>query len=150
MLQASRNRHHSALNTLNKTTPFLSISHSNHGGVTPYDKTNKLAKQLVNAAPQFISLSLQPIRDVDELSFRNLLSTADPQFALPYQTYFTTKVIPDLYSSVHGQIESQLASIDYCTIIMVYMVSSPPSHYHDLQSKIIILTNESNIMFVTL
>ena len=102
--------------TLSKATPFLLISNSNHGGVKPYDKSSKRAKQLVNAAAQFTSLSLQPIRVVDEPSFRNLLSTADPRFELPHRTHFSTKVIPDLYYSVRGQIETQLASIDYCTI----------------------------------
>ena len=100
--------------TLSIATPFLSTS--GRGGVKPYDKTSKRATQLVNATAKFISLSLQPIRVVDEPSFRNLLSTADPRFELPHRTYFTTKVIPDLYYSVRGQIEAQLATTDYCTI----------------------------------
>ena len=112
--------------TLSKATPFLSISHSNHGSVRPYDKTSKRAKQLVTATAQFISLSLQPITVVDEPSFRNLLSTADPRLELPHRTYFTTKVIPDLYYSVRGQIESQLASIDYWTITTDLWTSSHP------------------------
>ena len=127
VLSAQGKQKQAPLNTLSKATPFLSISHSNHGGVRPYDKTSKRAKQLVNATAQFISLSLQPIRVVDEPSFRNLLSTADPRFELPHQTYFTTKVISDLYYSVHGQIESQLASIDYCTITTDLWTSS---HQH--------------------
>ena len=116
------------LNTLSKVMPFLSISHSNHGSVRPYDKTSRWAKQLANATAQFISLSLQPIRVVDELSFRNLLSTVDPWFELPHQTYFTTKVIPDFYYSVHGQIESQLAFNDYCTITTDMWTSSHQHH----------------------
>ena len=116
VLSAQGKQKQALLNTLSKTMPFLLISHSNNGGVRPYDKTSKWAKQLVSATAQFISLSLQPIRVVDEPSFRNLLSTAHPRFELPHQTYFTTKVMPDLYYSVCGQIESQLTSIDYCTI----------------------------------
>ena len=113
--------------TLSSKAPFLSISDSNHGGVKPYDKTSKRAKQLVNATAQFISLSLQPIRVVDEPSFRNLLCTADPRFELPHRTHFRTKVIPDLYYSVRGEIEAQLSSIDYCTITTDLWTSS---HQH--------------------
>ena len=116
------------MNTFSKATLFLSISHSNHGVVRPYNKTSKWARQLVNATAQFIGLSLQPIRVVDEPTFRNLLSTVDPQFELPHQTYFTTKVIPDLYYSVCGQIESQLVSIDYCTITTDLWTSSHQHH----------------------
>ena len=90
--------------TFSRVTLLLSISDSNHGDVKPYDKTSKRAKQLVNATTHFISLSFHPIRVVDEPSFRNLLSTADPWFELPHQTHFSTKVIPDLYYSVCGQI----------------------------------------------
>ena len=54
---------------LSTAAPFLSINDSKHGGVKPYDKSSRRAKQLVNATAQFISLSLQPIRVVDEPSF---------------------------------------------------------------------------------
>jgi len=82
---------------LSATTPFLSISDSKDSGAKPHDKgtCSKRAKQLINATAKFISLSLQPIRVVDEPSFRNLLSTADPQFELPHRMHFSTKVIPD-------------------------------------------------------
>ena len=110
--------------TLSIATPFLSTS--DRGGVKPYDKTSKRATQLVNATAKFISLSLESIRVV-EPSFRNLLSTADPRFELPHRTYFTTKVIPDLYYSVRGQIEAQLAITDYCTITTDLWTSS---HQH--------------------
>jgi len=83
--------------------PFLSINDSKHGGVKPYDKSNRQAKQLVNATAQFISLSLQPIRVVDEPSFRNLLSTADTQFELPHRTHFSTRYM-------------EIAPVQYCTI----------------------------------
>ena len=127
VLSAQGKQKQAPLHTLSKVTPFLSISHSNHDSVRPYGKTSKQAKQLVNATAQFISLSLQPIRVVDKPSFRNLLSTADPRFELPHRTYFTTKIIPDLYYSVRGQIESQLAFIDYCTITTDLWTSS---HLH--------------------
>ena len=113
--------------TLTMATPFLSINDSKHASPKPYDRASKRAKQLVNATTQFISLGLQPIRVVDEPSFRNLLSTADPRFELPHQTHFSTKVIPDLYYSVCGQIEAQLASVDYCTITTDLWTSS---HQH--------------------
>ena len=73
-------------------------------------------RQLVNATAGFISLSLQPIRVVDEPSFRNLLSTAESCFDLPHRMHFSNKVLPELYDTVHGHIEAQLASTDYCTI----------------------------------
>ena len=112
---------------ISKATPFLLISDSNHGGVKPYDKTSKRAKQLVNATAEFISLSLQLVRVVDEPNFRNLLSTVDPRFDLPHRTHFSTKVIPDLYYIVRGQIEARLASTDYCTITTDLWTSS---HQH--------------------
>ena len=102
--------------TLTMAMPFLSINDLKHAGPKPYDRASKRAKQLVNATTQFISLGLQPITAVDEPSFRNSLSTADPRFELPHRTHFSTKVIPVLYYSVPGQIEAQLASVDYCTI----------------------------------
>ena len=115
------------MNELSRATPFLSISNSNRGGIKPYDKTSKREKQLVNATAEFISLSLQPIRVVDEPSFRNLLSTADPRFDLPHQTHFSNKVIPDLYDAVRGHIEAQLAYTNYCTITTDLWTSS---HQH--------------------
>ena len=102
----------------------MSISNSNRGGAKPYDKTSKRAKQLVNATAEFISLNLQPIRAVDE---PNLLSTADPRFDLLHRTHFSNKVIPDLYDTVRGHIEAQLASTDYCTITTDLWTSS---HQH--------------------
>ena len=127
VLSAQGKQKQALLYTLSKATPFSLISHSNHGSVRPYDKASKRVKQLVNAIAQFVSLSLQPIRVNNEQSFRNLLSMVDPWFELPHRTYFTTKVIPDLYNSVCGQIESQLASIDYCTITTDLWTSS---HQH--------------------
>ena len=127
VLSAQGKKNQAPSNELSRATPFLSISNSNRGGVKPYDKTSKRAKQLVSTTAEFISLSLQPIRVVDEPNFRNLLSTADPHFDLPHQTYFSNKVIPDLYDTVHGHIEAQLASTDYCTITTNLWTSS---HQH--------------------
>ena len=112
--------------TICTTPPFLSINSASQG-VKPYDKSSKRAKQLVNATAEFVSLSLQPIRIVDDPSFRNLLTIADPRFDIPHRTHFSTKVIPDLYYSVRGQIESQLASINYCTVTTDLWTSS---HQH--------------------
>ena len=53
VLSAQGKQKQAPLNTLSKAMPFLSISHSNHGGVRPYDKTSKRAKQLVTATAQF-------------------------------------------------------------------------------------------------
>ena len=127
VLSAKGKKNQVPSNELSRATPFLSISNSNRGGIKPYDKTSKRAKQLVNATAEFISLSLQPIRVVDEPSFRNLFSTADPHFDLPHRTHFSNKVIPDLYDTVCGHIEAQLASTDYCTITTDLWTSS---HQH--------------------
>ena len=113
--------------TLSTSGPFLAVKDSTHGAAKPNDKASKRAKQLINATAEFITLSLQPIRVVDEPSFRNLLSTADPCFDLPHRTHFSTKVIPDLYNSVQGEIEAQLNSVDYCTITTDMWTSS---HQH--------------------
>ena len=72
--------------TLSTSGPFLAVKDSTHGAAKPYDKASKRAKQLINASAEFITLSLQPIRVVDEPRFRNLLSTADPRFDLPHRT----------------------------------------------------------------
>ena len=82
--------------TLSTTTPFLSINDLKHGGIKPYDKASKQAKQLVNATAQFISLGFQPIRVVDnqtKLQKLILLSTADPWFELPHRKHFSTKTL---------------------------------------------------------
>ena len=122
MLNAQGKQKQAPSKTLSIVTPFLLTN--DRGGVKPYDKTSKQATQLVNTTAKFVSLSLQLIGVVDEPSFRNLLSTAVPRFELTHRIYFTTKVIPDLYYLVHGQIEAQLATTDYCTITTDLWTSS--------------------------
>ena len=58
----------------------------------PYAKDSKQARHLVSATADFIWQGLQPISVVDELSFRTLLTIADPKFQLPHRTYFSTKI----------------------------------------------------------
>ena len=84
--------------------------------VKPYPRSSKWAEMLVQSTTKFIALSLQPVSVVDEPSFRSLLAKADPRFELPHRTHFATKVIPQLYVTVHNRIEEQLRDVGHCTI----------------------------------
>ena len=64
----------------------------------------------------FIALSLQSVSVVDEPSFQSLLAKADARFELPHRTHFATKVISEMYSTVHSRIEEQLREVNHCTI----------------------------------
>ena len=67
----------------------------------PFPHDSEKHKRLVNATADFICQGLQPLRVVDEVSFRGLLEIAEPRFQLPHRTHFTDKVIPAiLWSAV--------------------------------------------------
>ena len=78
----------------------------------PYGKESVRYKQLVNATAGFICEGLQPVRVVDEPTFRNLLSLADPRFVLPHRTSFSEKVLPEKYLAVRTSIEHELAAVE--------------------------------------
>ena len=82
----------------------------------PFSSDSMKHKRLVDATADFICQSLQPLRIVDEISFRTLLQTAEPRFQLPHRAHFTTKVIPTKYRQVRAGIEQQLATVEKCTL----------------------------------
>ena len=82
----------------------------------PFPSDSIKHKRLVDATATFICQSLQPLRIVDDSSFRTLLQTAEPRFQLPHRTHFTTKVIPTKYRQVRAGIEQQLATVEKCTL----------------------------------
>ena len=87
----------------------------------------------MRAIGTFIALSLQPVNIVDKLSFRMLLSEADPRFGLPHRTHFATKVMLQMYVSVWDRIEKQLREVDHCTITTDLWTSSHQrSHFVDI------------------
>ena len=82
----------------------------------PFPHDSEKHKRLVNATADFICQGLQPLRVVDEVSFRGLLEIAEPRFQLPHRTHFTDKVIPAKYRAVRASVENQLATIEQCTM----------------------------------
>ena len=82
---------------------------------TPFQQDSVRHNELVNATANFITQSLQPIRVVDEPSFRRLLQIAEPRFKLPHHTHFTDKVIPRKYHELRATVEKDLTAIEKCT-----------------------------------
>ena len=99
--------------TSSKSGPSQPKIASAFAGSTPYEKTSRRHIQITNAVTDFICNKMLPIRTVDDRSFKSLLQTLDPRYALPGRNFFSKTEIPRLYEEKRSLILAELKSVHY-------------------------------------
>ena len=71
---------------------------------------------MVEAIGNFIVCDMQPLSVVKNAGFKQLMYIAKPRFKVPFRTYFTNTVIPDMYTCKRVKTENVLSSVQYCSV----------------------------------
>ena len=67
-----------------------------------------------------IALDSQPFSIVEEVGFKRLMKVLKPNYELPSRKYFTSNIIPTIYSRVGAKIKKsidQASNLSFTTVI---------------------------------
>ena len=66
------------------------------------------ARRVHEAIGRMIAVDVQPYSVVEDVGFKNVLTTLEPRYTVPSRKYFSTKIIPELYDSMRERVQSAI------------------------------------------
>lgn len=78
---------------------------------TPYDRKTQRWKDITKSITIHICKDMVPIQTVEKPGFTAMIKTLEPRYILPTRKYFSIKEIPQLYSEIRDQVQSEIANV---------------------------------------
>lgn len=85
---------------------------------TKYTTSSQQHKTITDAMTRCIAESMLPVRLVDSVSFRDMVTALNPQYALPSRTHFRYVAIPALYNKVKLTVEEEMRNVTSYSLTM--------------------------------
>ena len=85
---------------------------SSFAKVQKYHRDSQRWKTCTRAVTKYLAKEMVSFRTVEKQSFKDLLTTLDPQYELPGRKYISGTEIPQLYKEVRCEVEQLLAGVD--------------------------------------
>nr|XP_012224904.1 PREDICTED: zinc finger BED domain-containing protein 4-like [Linepithema humile] len=117
MIKHLQNKH---ITEYNENFQSQSAENKKQSNIADYVKTqkwninDKKSLNLHKAIGEMIALDNQPFSIVTDIGFQKLMECAEPRYKIPFKTYFSETVIPDIYEKCRIKILKDIENISNC------------------------------------
>ncbi|XP_060077513.1 E3 SUMO-protein ligase ZBED1-like [Ylistrum balloti] len=74
------------------------------------------AKMITKSIAEFFVQDLRPFSVVENIGFRRMINTLEPQYTIPSRQHFTDKIIPEMYDKVKSELLGDLEKAEAVSV----------------------------------
>ena len=82
----------------------------------PYKTDSARWKRCTEKVTRHLCKDMKPFNTVESDSFKDMVTTLDPQYKLPTRNYFSETAVPSAYSRIRGEMMTEISSVGHFSL----------------------------------